>query len=255
MDKVTSTINEAYENCYVGSNTEWRLLSARAKAQNIVDVCKDISFKKVLEVGAGDGSILQYLDEWGFSNEMYALEIVESAAELIKKRNLKSVVEVKLFDGYQIPYPDSFFDVVILSHVLEHVEHERLVIRELKRVSKYIVIEVPLDYRFGVENRMKHFLAYGHINMYTPSLIRFLLKTEALDIRADKTSLIPPATTKYNEFVNKKAPKSMLKSLKIDLEYKVKKVLGSLLGQNRTEKFANAYTILTEKSDRKLEIF
>lgn len=255
MDKVTSTINEAYENCYSEDISEWRLLSAKAKAQNIIDVCKHISFAKVLEVGAGDGSILQYLDEWNFCKELYAIEIVKSAAEVIKKRNINSVIEVKLFDGYQIPYPDDFFDVVILSHVLEHVEHERLVIRELKRVSRYIVIEVPLDYRFGVENRIKHFLDYGHINMYTPSLIRFLLKTEALDIRADKASLIPPATTKYNEFVNKKVRRSVVKSLKIDLEYRVKKILGALLGQNTTEKFANAYTILSEKSDKNLKIF
>lgn len=254
MDKVNSTIIEAYGDYYVGSDSEWRLLSAKAKAQNIIDVCKNISFNKVLEVGAGDGSILQYLDQWNFSKEMYAIEIAESGAEIIKKRQIKSLVEVKLFDGYKIPYPDDTFDVVILSHVLEHVEHERLVIRELKRVSKYIVIEVPLDYRFGVDNRIKHFLAYGHINMYTPSLIRFLLKTEALDIKADKTSLIPPATTKYNEFVNKKKPKSFLKSLEIDLEFQVKKILGSLLGKNKKEQFANAYTVLTEKSTKKVEI-
>lgn len=255
MNKVTGTVNESYHNFYTGSDLEWRMLCAKAKAQNLIEVCKETRFKKVLEVGAGDGSILHYLNLSDFSSELYALEISQSGVELIKNRNLKNLIEVQAFDGYKIPYPDDSFDLVILAHVLEHVEHERLLIRELKRVAKFIAIEVPLDYRFGVDKRIGHFLGYGHINMYTPTLIRYLLQTEGLIIRSDKTSLIPPETTKYNEFVNKKKPNSPFKSLRIELEYYVKKALGVLLGKKRTEQFANAYTVLTEKTDKNLEIF
>lgn len=255
MNKVTGTIIESYDNFYTGSESRWRMLCAKAKAQNLIEVCKENRFQKVLEVGAGDGSILHYLNQSGFSPELYALEISQSGVELIKNRNLRNLVDVQVFDGYKIPYPDDSFDLVILSHVLEHVEHERLLIRELKRVARFIAIEVPLDYRFGVDLRIKHFLSYGHINIYTPTLIRFLLQTEGLTIKSEKTSLILPETTKYNEFVNKNAPKSAFKALKIDLEYYVKKALGKLLGKNRTEKFANAYTVLTERSDKKLKIF
>lgn len=255
MDKVTGTVNKSYNNLYKGSNLDWRMLCAKTKAQNLIAVCKGKPFKKVLEVGAGDGSILHYLNEWNFAEELYALEISESGVEQIKQRELKKLKEAQSFDGYKIPYPDDSFDLIILAHVLEHVEHERLLIREMKRVAKYIAIEVPLDYRFGVDRRIEHFLAYGHINMYTPTLIRYLLVSEGLEIKADKASLIPIETTKYNEFVNKKRKKSLLRSLKIELEFYVKKALGSLLGKKKMEKFANAYTVLTEKSDKKLEIF
>lgn len=255
MNKGTGTVIESYDNFYTGSDSRWRMLCAKAKAQNLIEVCKKNRFNKVLEVGAGDGSILHYLNQSGFSPELYALEISQSGVDLIRSRNLQNLVEVQAFDGYKIPYPDDSFDLIILAHVLEHVEHERLLIRELKRVAKFIAIEVPLDYRFGVDVRIKHFLSYGHINMYTPTLIRFLLQTEGLLIKSERTSLIPPETTKYNEFVNKKVPKSFFKALKIDLEYHIKKTLGNFLGRNRTEKFANAYTVLTEKSDKKLEIF
>lgn len=255
MDKSDGTINESYNNFYTGSELKWRMLCAKAKAQRLMEVCQGKQFEKVLEVGAGDGSILHYLDEADFSSNIYALEIAGSAVELIKKRNLKNLVEVQAFDGYKIPYPDNSFDLVILSHVLEHVEYERVLIRELKRVAKYIAIEVPLDYRFGVDKRIKHFLAYGHINMYTPTIVRYLLQTEGLTIISDQTSLISPEITKYNEFVNKNAPKTLIKSLKIDLEFKVKKMLCKLLGKKQKEKFGNAYTILTERSDKRLEIF
>lgn len=252
---LTAEVKTAYDNFYTNSDVAWRMLGAKYKAHNIVDVCKGIKPKKVLEVGAGDGSILHFLNEWHFAPELYALEIVQSGVDLIKDRNLFSLKEAQTFDGYKIPYEDNTFDLVILAHVLEHVEHERLLIRELKRVAKYIVVEVPKDYRFDVDKRMKHFLDYGHINMYTPTSLRFLLQSEGLEILADKISMTATETVKFNEFINKKVPKTFSKNLKIELEYRIKKTLGNLFGRKKQEQFANAYTVLTKKSDHNLQIF
>jgi len=255
MAIVTNNIADAYNDFYTGNEVEWRMLGAKSKAKNIVEVCKSINPRKILEVGAGDGSILHYLNEWNFGSELYALEIAESGVTIIEKRNLSKLKEVKSFDGYTIPYADKSFDLVILAHVLEHVEHERVLIRELRRVANFIVIEVPLDYRFGVDKRMKHFLDYGHINMYTPTLVRFLLQSEGLVIKSDRTSLTPVETIKFCEFDVLKKQRTFLKVLKIELEYRIKKMLGKLLGKNKTEQFGNAYTVLTETSSQNLQIF
>jgi ubiquinone/menaquinone biosynthesis C-methylase UbiE len=255
MALVTDNITDAYNDFYTGNEVEWRMLGAKAKAKNIIEVCASIQPKKVLEVGAGDGSILYYLNEANFGDELYALEIAESGVSIIKNRKLSNVKEVEIFDGYTIPYADNSFDLVILAHVLEHVEHERVLLRELKRVAMFLAIEVPLDYRFGVDKRMKHFLDYGHINMYTPTLIRFLLQSEGLSIKADKTSLTPVETIKFCDFQVLKKQKTVLKVLKIELEYNIKKLLGKLLGKHKTEQFGNAYTVLTEASTQNLQIF
>lgn len=254
MAEITTTVAQAYQNFYTHGEVQWRMLGAKAKAQNLVDVCRDLNPDKVIEVGAGDGSILHYLNEWGFGKHLYALEIADSGLEIIKKRNLGALIEAQTFDGYKIPYPDNTFDLLILAHVLEHVEHERQLLRELKRVSRHIVIEVPLDYRFGVDKRVKHFLDYGHINMYTPTSLRFLLQSEGLEIVADKTSLTAPEITKFNEFINKKRPKTAIKSFRIELEYGLKKA-ASLLNVKKKECFANAYTVLTRNSNQTLQIF
>lgn len=244
---INSTIQSAYDHFYQDHNAQWRLMGAKYKAQNIVEVCKGYSFTKVLEVGAGDGSILHYLDEWDFAPELHALEISKSGVDIIQSKQLKHIKSVQLFDGYHIPFADDEFDLVILSHVLEHVEFERLLLRELKRVSKFQVIEVPKDYRFGVDKRIKHFLNYGHINMYTPTSLRFLLKSEGFEILTDKLFIIRPQVTKFNTFVNQKKPKNIFSSLKIDLEYFLKKTISGLSGRKKEEQFANAYTILTSK--------
>lgn len=252
---LSEDVKSAYNHFYKENDDAWRMLGAKAKARNIMDVCQSIKPEKILEVGAGDGSILHFLDQENFAKEIFALEIADTGVSIIKSRALKSVVDVQSFDGYKIPYPDGFFDLVILAHVLEHVEHERLLLRELKRVARYIVIEVPLDYRFGVDSRMKHFLSYGHINMYTPTLIRFLLQTEGMEVTADKTSLTPTETIKFNEFMNKKNKKTFTRVLKIELEYRLKKLFGAILGKKKQEQFGNAYTVLTKHSSQNLQIF
>ena len=254
QEVISGNVREAYDQFYQDHDQAWRMLGAKYKAQNIADISKGREFAKVLEVGAGDGSILHYLNEWNFAPELYALEISESGVEAIRSRKLGSLKSAQVFDGYTIPFADNEFDLLILSHVLEHVEFERLLLRELKRVSKFQIIEVPKDYRYGVDKRMKHFLGYGHINMYTPTSLRFLLRSEGFRILSDKLSMIPPEVTKFGRFVRQKQTKSFLSTLKIDLEFIIKRVAGSILGKKKQEIFTNAYTVLTEK-ETDLQIF
>jgi ubiquinone/menaquinone biosynthesis C-methylase UbiE len=252
---LTTDFKTAYQNFYTNNDVDWRMLGAKYKAQNIIQVCRSIRPQKVLEVGAGDGSILHFLDQYDFAAEIFALEIAASGVEKIRERNLKSLKDVQVFDGYSIPYADDSFDLIILAHVLEHVEHERLLIRELKRVAKNIVIEVPRDYKFGVDKRINHFLSYGHINMYTPTSLRFLLKSEGFEIVADKCSMISPEVTLFNNYINRKIKKSPIKTLKVKLEYQLKLIIGQLLGKRKQEEFANAYTVLVRKAEQDVKIF
>ena len=252
---ISDNVKTAYDEFYQKHDEAWRMLSAKYKAQHIIDVCKGHSFNKVLEVGAGDGSILKLLADQNFAPEYFAVEISESGVEHIKSRNIINLKSVQLFDGYKLPFEDNSFDLIILSHVLEHVEHERLLLRELKRVARYCVIEVPRDYKAGVDNRIKHFLAYGHINVYTPTSLRYLLRTEGFEVEADLTSMIEPEVTKFNTYVNQKKPKSVITDLKISTEYFVKNGLVNLFGKKMSEKLANAYTVLCKKADHQLEIF
>ncbi|MFD0765944.1 class I SAM-dependent methyltransferase [Mucilaginibacter lutimaris] len=252
--QTSDNVKEAYDEFYKTHDEAWRMLGAKYKAYHIIDVCKGQSFEKVLEVGAGDGSILQKLSDYNFAPEFHAVEISESGVQHIRSRNIKKVVSVQEFDGYKLPFGDDSFDLIILSHVLEHVEHERLLLREIKRVAKNFVIEVPIDYKNNVDKRINHFMAYGHINMYTPTSLRYLLQTEGFEIRKGLTSIIVPELTRFNTFINQKKPDTLFNRFKILAQFAVKNTLVELSNTFR-ERLANAYTVLCTKTDKQADIF
>ncbi len=64
------------------------------------------------------------------------------------KRNVGHLPNITLTNAniYQLPYPDNVFDAVILSEILEHIDHDVDGLREVYRVLKpggVVVITVP----------------------------------------------------------------------------------------------------------------
>ncbi len=242
---VTSNLQTAYEQQYQGQQGKWRQVGARQKALNIIELAGELRPRKVLEVGAGDGSILWWLSQMDFAPQMYAVEIAESALQLIGQKAIPQLQKAVSFDGYSIPFPDNFFDLVILSHVLEHVEFERRLLREIRRVSRHCVIEVPKDYRPDVDKKVAHFLSYGHINVYTPSSLRFLLRTENYRIRKQKVGIYSEET--YQLMYGK--------GVKTKLLYLFKKGMVAFPVTALRDYFANTITVLLEKEEKELKIF
>jgi ubiquinone/menaquinone biosynthesis C-methylase UbiE len=245
---VNQNLQEAYKDQYSTESAIWRGLGAKQKFQNILKITSGKHFGKVLEVGAGDGSILKLLSENNFAKELHAVEISESGLVQIKAKNIDSLKSAQLFDGYTLPFEDKIFDLVILTHVLEHVEHERILLREIHRVTKQLLIEVPKDYRFGAEQKLAHFLAYGHINLYTPTSLKFLLMTENFKIQRELTGLYHRDSFLFGQ-------KSIFQKLKGNISFFGKKLLTNTPFQYFNHKFINTITFLTEAEDKKLTIF
>ena len=242
--QLSDNIKDSYSNQYDENSVKWRNTGARYKALNIVELSKSIQFKNVLEVGAGEGSILSWLSQWNFCDDLNCIEISESGIDLIKSKHIKNLKSVLLFDGYKIPYPDNHFDLVICSHVLEHVEHERILLREIKRVSKHQIFEVPIDFSFYVDRKLEHFLSYGHINIYTPSLFRFLLKSENFEVIRDINYL-------YDDEVLQLMFKKKNSAYYIT---KIKFAILSMVPYLRGIK-PSSYAVLTQKTEKQLSIF
>ena len=169
-----------YDN-YCEGGSEWRWLSAIDKVNNILALCNRYPHKTILDIGSGEGSVLKRLSDIQFGEELYSIEISRSATEAIRQREVKSLMECRFFDGYNIPYEDNKFVLAILSHVIEHLEYPRKILHEASRVSKYIFVEVPLEDNLRLKKDFV-FERVGHINFYSPKTIRRLLQTCGLEV-------------------------------------------------------------------------
>lgn len=183
---VSQHLLDNYKSYYEDGNTPegdayWRKIGAIPKVDNIVSLCKQYSHSSIIEIGAGEGSVLQELSERQFADELYAIDISESGIAKIKERHIKTLKECNTYDGYTIPYPDDRFDIAILTHVVEHLENPRMLIYEASRVAKNLFIEVPLEHTIRLSKDFV-FDRVGHINDYTPITIRRLIQSCNLEI-------------------------------------------------------------------------
>lgn len=195
--KISDELKNNYQEYYEKGDSEWRRIGAIGKVENIMLLCSKLPHASILEIGAGEGSILRLLSELNFGDELNALEISQSGVDTIINKKITRLKECKLFDGYHIPYEDNRFDIVILSHVIEHVEHPRQLIYEAARVSKYLFVEVPLeDTRRLPDNYV--FDKVGHINFYSPKTIRRLLQTCDLTVVNEIIANSPKNTYTYS---------------------------------------------------------
>jgi len=101
------------------------------------------SAENVLAVGSGRGFILKKLREIGVKNIW--------GCDLLADVELQSI-DYQQGNKESLPFADESFDVVICSHVLDHVRNLDKAIREIKRVAKkkIIIIVTKQQYYYSI---------------------------------------------------------------------------------------------------------
>ena len=99
-----------------------------------------------------------------------------------------------------MPFDDAAFDAILCSHVLEHVEEDRVAMSELARVLRpggWLLVLVPLDVNRpetyedpamqSEEDRTRAFLQHDHVRLYAPDIADRLAET-GLEVRAVRSA-------------------------------------------------------------------
>jgi SAM-dependent methyltransferase len=105
---------------------------------------------RILDVGCGLGAYVRKLRL--FSPDVYGVDI-DPAKVARAQRELEHIA---LAPAEELPFPDGFFDVVLLHEVLEHVEDDHRAVSEAYRVTRAggrVVVFVP--------NRLYPFETHG----------------------------------------------------------------------------------------------
>lgn len=95
---------------------------------------------KVLDLGCGDGDLLQWLAE-NKGVDARGVEISSSKVQRAIARGV-SVYQGDIDEGLA-DYPDGAFDYIILSQTLQETHHPRKVLREMLRVGRRAIVAFP----------------------------------------------------------------------------------------------------------------
>ena len=95
---------------------------------------------RVLDLGCGDGALLDYLQrERGCSG--YGVEIVDANVLACVRRGV-NVVQLNLDEGLAL-FEDNSFDVVLQIDTLPHLRNAEVMLRETARVGRTGIVAFP----------------------------------------------------------------------------------------------------------------
>jgi len=115
---------------------------------------------KILDLGCGPGYFGRYLEQLG--NDVYYSDISKEELDSIVTSELR---KLRCDATRELPYSDGFFDWVFCGDMLEHVEEDDAVLKNIKRILKptgRAVVTVPAySCLYGHHDRM-----IGHFRRY-----------------------------------------------------------------------------------------
>lgn len=194
-------LKDFYERSYrsvTGSEKHgrWRRLGAITKAAHVVQLATAIGLEApevVAEIGCGDGAVLDELGALGFGAVRVGYEISPAAAALAAERG--GVSEAHVFDGRRVPVSDRSYDLVFASHVLEHALAPLDLLREMARIGRSVIIEVPLEANLSARRPSARAgsNAAGHLHRFSRRRVRALVAEAGLEIHAELRDSLPLA--------------------------------------------------------------
>jgi SAM-dependent methyltransferase len=177
-NELTSYNSKYFLNAHGGISTHPIVISFHSginniRANHILDSINhpNIKINKILEIGPGLGFIMEYFKK-KYPDVEYS--IIESDLENLEK--LKKLASNYFVDIDVVP--NNYFDLVIISHVLEHTNNPVNFLKKIKlkiRKGGYIFIEVPNeDYKFKNEDE-------PHLLFFNQNSMRILLEKSELN--------------------------------------------------------------------------
>ncbi len=175
----------------------------------------DFKNKKILDVGCGIGMYVKKFSE--YSDQVYGVDVDKIKIKETKKNLPK--VKFEVAPAEKLPYPDNYFDIILLHEVIEHVDDDKRAIQEAYRVlvsGGQMIIFVPnrwwffethgfflgKKYRFRllpfvnwlpmpIRNKFCH-----HVRIYTKRSLKKLFS--GLDVKYDVLTCIYPGFDKIS---------------------------------------------------------
>lgn len=129
---------------------------------------KPVKHLRILEIGFGSGEVL-----FSFPNdcELYGVEISPSAIEVARQRAKQknyARYEFSLSETEELAFEEGSFDLVVASHVIEHVPDDAKFLKEVRRVLRQdgvAIILIPINEEFDDPRHLHRYTAVGFLKL------------------------------------------------------------------------------------------
>jgi 2-polyprenyl-3-methyl-5-hydroxy-6-metoxy-1,4-benzoquinol methylase len=167
----------------------WEWKKSLKMQESLIKKYLDIN-KKILEIGCGSGFLLQSLHDYGYN--VSGIEPSFKAVELARNKGLN--VYCDIFPSKLLK--DKKFDLIIMSHVLEHIKDTTEIINEVKNHLNpgglFLLIQTNYE---GIVPRLKKDNWYAwvpeqHYWHFTPKGLTKLLEKEEFKVLKTEYSTI-----------------------------------------------------------------
>ena len=112
-------------------NKSYKQIEKKIAYRRFRYIAKYVKGKRVLDIGCNGALILKFFNR---KFDYTGIDVCKTTNKILKRRRIK----VKNIDvsREKIPFPDKFFDTVIMAEIVEHLENPFFAIKEVKRVLK-----------------------------------------------------------------------------------------------------------------------
>ncbi len=188
---------------------KWLEYGASEKADSIDLLIRQSGIKPttLLELGCGTGAVIKECARRKLASRFVAVDYVPEAVERLRREapEIECMTADIVDAGFHLEEP---FDVVILSHVLEHLEDNGGFLRAIKaRLHfRHLILEVPLENLLLL--RMKAAIVgrnnpAGHVQFFTRKSFKLLLDEAGFAVAAERW-FVPEMSAESIRFVSKK---------------------------------------------------
>lgn len=145
---------------------------------------------KVLDYGCGNGVLTYWLWSNGFGSQIIGVDVSQTGINNAQKSFACEGLSFATIDALTSLAPHSF-DVVVSSHVLEHIDQPEIVLAGIAEKAEWLVLEVPLEKciwpelvaRLRGKTRKENPL--GHVNFWDKATFKQFLKKSGLLVIRD----------------------------------------------------------------------
>lgn len=181
-----------YADKYVNNlqfQSEWLRRGAKQKADAIQFLMRQnqIQPASILELGCGTGAVVGELHERELAEEYFGLDFSADAIKLMAKAYPAINGRVGDVTVNPNPFDRDSFDLLVLSHTVEHLEQPDIFLQSIHQLAfDHMIVEVPLeDLFFGKLKSVftdRSSNSAGHVQFFNLNSFRALIKDAGFKI-------------------------------------------------------------------------